>query len=107
VSASPPANGIATVHYHFRDSVPHTCPQIAVIGTIYEGFAVLTPERAETLRGGLAWAPADAPDVPDDLRQFAPANAAWQQSADLDRAAGAKIWFDAASRTAFFSYLTT
>jgi hypothetical protein len=107
-SASPGAgpDGVAAVHYHFRDSVPHTCPQIATLGTVYEGFAQLTPERAEALRG-LRWTPADAPDVPNDLQQFAPANAAWQRSADLDKAAGAKIWYDQASRTAFFSLYAT
>jgi hypothetical protein len=102
-SAGAAASGIATVHYHFRDSAPHTCPQIAAIGTIYEGFAELTPERAEALRTGLQWTSADAPEVPKDLQRFAPAGAAWQASADLDKATGAKIWFDAASRTAFFS----
>lgn len=107
-SASPSAGpgGVAAVHYHFRDSVPHTCPQIATLGTVYEGFAQFTPERAEALRG-LQWAPADAPAVPDDLKQFAPANAAWQRSADLDRATGAKVWYDQPSRTAFFSYYVT
>ncbi|GIJ53815.1 hypothetical protein Vau01_013310 [Virgisporangium aurantiacum] len=107
-SASPSAgpSGVVAVHYHFRDSVPHTCPQIATLGTVYEGFAQLTPERAEALRG-LRWTPADAPDVPDDLQQFAPANAAWQRSADLDTATGAKVWYDQASRTAFFSYYAT
>lgn len=105
-SASAGPSGVAAVHYHFRDSAPHTCPQVATIGTVYEGFAQLTPERAEALRAGLQWTPADAPDVPGDLTQFAPAGAAWQRSADLDKAAGARIWFDPASRTAFFSLRT-
>lgn len=104
-SAGAAPSGIAAVHYHFRDSAPHTCPQIAAIGTVYEGFAQLTPERAEALRG-LTWTSVGAPEVTADLQQFAPANAAWQQSADLDKATGAKIWFDAASRTAFFSLRT-
>jgi hypothetical protein len=104
-SASAVPSGIAAVHYHFRDSVPHTCPQIAAIGTVYEGFAQLTPERAEALKK-LRWEPADAPDVPNDLQQFVPANAAWQRNFDLDRATAAKVWYDQASRTAFFSYRT-
>lgn len=106
-AASPSAapSGIATVHYHFRDSAPHTCPEIAVIGTVHEGFAQLTPERAEALRG-LQWTPAGAPAVPDDLQQFAPANAAWQQSADLDKATRATILYDPASRTVYFSIRT-
>lgn len=104
-SASGGPSGIAAVHYQFSDSAPHTCPQIASIGTLYQGFAQLTPERAAVL-GTLPFTAGDAPDVPSDLSQFAPANAAWQRNADLDKATGAKIWYDKASRTVYFRYLT-
>jgi hypothetical protein len=108
-SASPSASavsGIITAHYQFRDARRHTCPEISTVLTIYDGLAELTPARAEALKTEYRFTPAEAPSVPDDLQRFAPANAAWQRSDGLDKAATAKVWFDAASRTAFFTYLT-
>jgi len=108
-SPSPSASavsGITTAHYQFRDARRHTCPEISTVLTIYEGLAELTPARADALTAEYRFTPAEAPSVPDDLQRFAPANAAWQRSDGLDKAANAKVWFDAGSRTAFFTYLT-
>jgi hypothetical protein len=105
-SASQVPSGIVTVHYQFRDARKHTCPEISPVLTIYDGFAELTPARADALKTEYQFGPGDAPSVPNDLQKFAPANAAWQRSDALDKAANGKVWFDAASRTAFFTYLT-
>jgi hypothetical protein len=105
-SAGSPGNGIVSVHYRWRESRPHTCPDIGgPIGTYYEGFAVLTPVQARALRASHAWEAAAAPDVPAELAQFAPANAAWQRTADLYRGSRSAIWLDQNSDTAYFSYL--
>jgi hypothetical protein len=105
-SAGAPADGIASVHYRWRESRPHTCPNVAgPIGTYYEGFAVLTPAQARALRTSYKWEPGAAPDVPAELAQYAPPGAAWQRTADLYRGSRSAIWLDQNSQTAYFSYL--
>lgn len=105
-SAGAAGTGIVSVHYRWRESRPHTCPDIGgPIGTYYEGFAVLTRAQAGALRASHTWEAATAPDVPAELAQFAPANAAWQRTADLYRGSRSAIWLDQNSDTAYFSYL--
>jgi len=105
-SAGVPATGIVSVHYRWRESRPHTCPDIGgPIGTYYEGFAVLTTSQAGALRAAHTWEAATAPDVPAELAQFAPPNAAWQRTADLYRGSRSGIWLDRNSDTAYFNYL--
>lgn len=99
-------SGITTAHYQFRDARKHTCPEISPVLTIYEGLAQLDPARADALKAEYTFTSGEAPTVPADLQQFVPANANWQRSDDLDKLSGAKIWYDAASRTAFFNRLT-
>lgn len=103
---SAPANGIVGVHYRWRESRPHTCPDIGgPIATYYEGFAVLTPAQAAALRASHTWEAGAAPEVPVELAQYAPANAAWQRTADLYRGSRSTIWLDRNSDTAYFSFL--
>jgi hypothetical protein len=104
--ASASADGIASVHYRWRESRPRTCPDIGgPIGTYYEGFAVLAPAQARALRASYAWEPGAAPDVPAELAQYAPPGAAWQRTADLYRGSRSAIWLDQNSDTAYFSFL--
>jgi len=104
--ASAPADGIVTVHYRWRESRPHTCPDIGgPIGTYYEGFAVLAPAQAAALRAAHNWEAGAAPDVPAELAQYAPPGAAWQRTADLYRGSRSAIWLDQNSDTAYFSFL--
>jgi hypothetical protein len=101
-----PALGqVTAAHYRFRDARPRVCPEVGPMTTYYEGFATLAPDRAAALRTGYRWTPARAPDVPDELEEHAPVDAAWQRSAQLDTESRAEIWFDHGSGTVYFSYL--
>jgi hypothetical protein len=100
------ADGIVSTHYRWRESRPRTCPDLGgPIGTYYEGFATLTPAQATALRTSYPWEPGAAPDVPAELAQYAPANAAWQRTADLYRGSRSAIWLDQNSDTVYFSFL--
>jgi hypothetical protein len=102
-----PALGAFTeVHWQERELVPRTCPDIGPMDYLMSGFIVLAPETAAGYNTRYTWSPATPEEVPEDLRQFAPANPRWTASAPFDSEHGGHFWFDAASGTLFFTHTT-
>jgi hypothetical protein len=88
---------IQQVHWQEREARARSCPEIGPMDYIMDGFAVLTAERAQALPATTAAAP---PDVPDDLRPFAPADPDWRT---VD---GTDLLLDRASATVYFTHIT-
>jgi hypothetical protein len=94
-----------SAHWRWREVRPRTCPEIAPMDVIFEGFAVLPPDRLAALQAGYPWEPTAAPEVPAELAAHAPAAPAWRRSAAFNSAAQTLLWLDPASRTAYFTHL--
>jgi hypothetical protein len=95
-------------HWQFREARPRTCPEFGPMDYVYSGFVTLAPATLEAYRRDHKWAAADAPDVPPDLREYAPGAPNWQRSTTFDQAvAGAAPVFrlDAASGTLYFNMI--
>jgi hypothetical protein len=95
----------SSVRWRWREARPRTCPDLGPMRYVYEGFAVLAPERLTALRTGYSWSPAMAPDVPAVLAPLGPTAPAWRRSAALDAAARGSLWLDEPSRTVYFTYV--
>jgi hypothetical protein len=108
IHAALPALGEVTApHWRWREARPHTCPELGPMDLYYEGFAVLAPDRVAALRAEHEWAPAAAPEVPEELVPFGPRDPApaWQRSASFDALTRASVWLDPGTGTVYFSYL--
>ena len=106
----PKLGPLTAVHWQEREARPRTCPEIGPMDYILTGFAVLAPETATDYRQRYTWTAATPPDVPADLRAFAPASPQWTFSDDFDRdIAGVTpmFHFDRASGTLYFTRTTT
>ena len=88
---------IQQVHWQEHEARARSCPEIGPMDYIMDGFAVLTAERAEALPATTA---AAAPEVPDDLRPFAPADPHWLK---VD---GTTLLLDRASATVYFTRIS-
>ncbi|MET7421397.1 hypothetical protein [Dactylosporangium sp. NPDC005555] len=88
---------IQQVHWQEHEARARSCPEIGPMDYTMDGFAVLTPERAGALPATVA---AAAPEVPDDLRPFAPAAPSWL------RVDGTDLLLDKASATVYFTRTT-
>ncbi|MEV4139745.1 hypothetical protein AB0J72_47235 [Dactylosporangium sp. NPDC049742] len=89
---------IQQVHWQEHEARARSCPEIGPMDYTMDGFAVLTAERAQALPATTA---AEAPAVPEDLRPFAPAGAAWL------RVDGTDLLLDRASSTVYFTRTTS
>ncbi len=89
---------IQQVHWQEHEARARSCPEIGPMDYVMQGFAVLTAERAQALPATTA---AAAPDVPEDLRPFAPADPAWLK---VD---GTDLLLDRASATVYFTRTST
>ena len=91
---------LEAVHWQEREAYPRRCPERVAgpMDYIMEGFIVLAPARAAHLRGADTWTRAAAPEVPVDLRPFAPASPQWTAATSYP-----EFKFDQASRTVFFT----
>jgi hypothetical protein len=95
----PQLKPIRSVHWQEHEARPRSCPEIGPMDYVMNGFAVITEARAAELAAAApATAPSalPAPDVPVDLRPFAPAAASWQ-------AIGAGLLLERASATVYFT----
>jgi hypothetical protein len=102
----PKLGEVASAHWQAREARPRTCPEFGPMDYVYSGFVELVPATLAAYRRAHTWTSADAPDVPEDLRKFAPAAPSWQHSATFDQAiAGAAPVFrlDSASGTLYFN----
>ena len=89
---------IEQVHWQEHEARARSCPEIGPMDYVMDGFAVITAERAGALP---ATAAAQPPDVPEDLRPFAPADPDWL------RVDGTDLLLDKASATVYFTRTTT
>ena len=106
----PKLGSVTAVHWQEREARPRTCPEIGPMDYILSGFAVLAPETATEYRQRYTWTAATAPEVPADLRTFAPTSPQWTSSADFDRdiSGGQPVFrFDHDSGTLYFTRGTT
>jgi hypothetical protein len=88
----PTLQPIQSVHWQEHEARARSCPEIGPMDYEMNGFAVLTAERAAAAPDGPA---AADPDVPVDLRPFAPPAPHWITVGDgllLDRAS-ATVYF--------------
>jgi hypothetical protein len=100
------AADIASTHWQARDARPHPCPEIGPMDQIYSGFVTLIPETAQRYRAEYTWVPGEPPDVPEDLRAYAPADPHWRRSAEFDRDVAGTVptfLFDEATGTLWFT----
>jgi hypothetical protein len=93
----PQLNPIQSVHWQEHEARARSCPEIGPMDYEMNGFAVLTPDRAAAAPDGTA---APAPDVPADLRPFAPPAPHW-----LD--VGDGLLLDRASATVYFTRISS
>ncbi|WP_432984946.1 hypothetical protein [Dactylosporangium sp. CA-233914] len=88
----PQLQPIQSVHWQEHEARARSCPQIGPMDYEMNGFAAITPDRAAAAPEGSA---APTPDVPADLRPFAPPSPHWEDVGDgllLDRAS-ATVYF--------------
>lgn len=91
---------VTGAHWQDRELRVRLCPDVGPMTHETSGFAVL----AVGDRAGYSWASASPPDVPEDLRRFAPAAPEWTDSPAFDTAMGSGTFrFDRASGTLFFT----
>jgi hypothetical protein len=105
----PKLEGVTAAHWQVREAVPRTCPDIGPMDYRTNGFVVLSADRVASYRAAFTWSPADAPDVPADLRPFAPASPRWEASDAFDREiAGDNSTFvlDPSTGTLYFTHQT-
>ncbi|GAA3249304.1 hypothetical protein ACFO1B_47050 [Dactylosporangium siamense] len=88
---------IQQVHWQEHEARARSCPEIGPMDYVMDGFAVITAERAGALPATTAATP---PEVPDDLRPFAPADPHWLK---VD---GTTLLLDKASSTVYFTHTT-
>jgi len=93
----PQLRPIRTVHWQEHEARARSCPEIGPMDYEMNGFAVLTPDVAASFTATTA---AATPDVPEDLRPFAPTNPSW---VDL----GGGLLLDHASATVYFIHRTS
>jgi len=89
---------IQQVHWQEHEARARSCPEIGPMDYTMDGFAVLTAEQAEALP---ATGAAAAPQVPEDLRPFAPAAPSWL------RVDGTDLLLDRATATVYFTRTTS
>jgi hypothetical protein len=96
-----PALGpISDAHWQDRELRVRLCPDVGPMTHETSGFVVL----AAADRTRYVWQPATAPDVPEDLRRFAPIDPQWTDAAAFDAEMGPGTFrFDRASGTLFFA----
>jgi len=96
-----PALGtVSGAHWQDRELRVRLCPDAGPMTHETTGFAVL----AAADRTRYTWQPATAPDVPEDLRRFAPTAPQWTDAAGFDAAMGPGTFrYDRASGTLFFA----
>jgi hypothetical protein len=87
---------IQQVHWQEHEARARSCPEIGPMDYVMDGFAVITAERARALPATTA---AAAPEVPEDLRPFAPAAPAWRKVDGTD-----ELLLDLASATVYFTH---
>jgi hypothetical protein len=90
---------IQQVHWQEHEARARSCPEIGPMDYVMDGFAVITAERAAALPATTA---AQPPQVPEDLRPFAPADPQWLR---VDGTTG--LLLDKASATVYFTRTTT
>ncbi|WP_433082854.1 hypothetical protein ACQP1P_02965 [Dactylosporangium sp. CA-052675] len=93
----PQLRPIRSVHWQEHEARARSCPEIGPMDYELNGLAVLTPERAAAAPEG---PPAAAPDIPADLRPFAPPAPHW-----LD--VGGGLLLDRASATVYFTRISS
>ncbi|MFI5906311.1 hypothetical protein [Dactylosporangium sp. NPDC051541] len=97
----PQLRPIQSVHWQEHDARARSCPEIGPMDYEMNGFAVITASIATGLAAGnTSPAPAPAPDIPADLRPFAPPSPHWQPI-------GAGLLLDAPSATVYFTHLSS
>ncbi|WP_432834476.1 hypothetical protein [Dactylosporangium sp. CA-092794] len=84
---------IRTVHWQEREARARSCPEIGPMDYVMSGFAVIDSSRAAELPTTGA---STSPDVPEDLRPFAPAEPHWQSIGD-------GLLLDPGSATVYFT----
>ncbi|GAA3448623.1 hypothetical protein [Dactylosporangium matsuzakiense] len=93
----PQLRPILSVHWQEHEARARSCPQIGAMDYEMNGFALITAERAAAAPEGHA---APAPDVPADLRQFAPPAPQWVD-------VGGGLLLDRASATVYFTRISS
>ncbi|GAA0709876.1 hypothetical protein Drose_02835 [Dactylosporangium roseum] len=97
----PALKPIVSVHWQEREARARSCPEIGPMDYVMTGLAVVTPERAAALASAPAGqSAAPVPDVPDDLRPYAPPAPNWI-------AIDGGLLLDQASATVYFTHTTT
>ena len=100
----PQLRPIQSVHWQEHEARARSCPEIGPMDYELDGFAVLTSGvaagLATTTGGTPSPSPVAAPDVPEDLRPFAPPAPAWQR---VDPG----LLLDRASATVYFTHVTS
>ncbi|MEU7871151.1 hypothetical protein [Dactylosporangium sp. NPDC049140] len=93
----PELRPIRSVHWQEREARARSCPEIGPMDYVMNGFVLITPERAAAAPDGPA---AADPEVPADLRPFAPPAPHW-----LD--VGGGLLLDRASATVYFTRISS
>ncbi|GAA4246919.1 hypothetical protein [Dactylosporangium darangshiense] len=94
----PELEPIQSVHWQEHEARPRACPEIGPMDYEMNGLVVVTDAKAAEL--STTASPAPSPDIPEDLRPFAPPSPQWQQI-------GPGLLLDRASRTVYFTHATS
>ncbi|MFG2037693.1 hypothetical protein [Dactylosporangium sp. NPDC048998] len=95
----PQLKPIRSVHWQEHEARARSCPEIGPMDYEMNGLAVITPDRAAELSTTAASA-APPPDIPADLRPFAPADPHWQPI-------GQGLLLDRESATVYFTRISS
>ncbi|GAA2377762.1 hypothetical protein [Dactylosporangium salmoneum] len=74
----PELKPVRAVHWQEHEAVARSCPQVGTMRYEMDGLVQITPERAADLAAQAPSAPPQSPEIPGDLRPFAPQDPHWQ-----------------------------
>jgi hypothetical protein len=94
----PQLGPLRSVHWQEREARPRMCPEIRPMDYEMDGLAVIADSRAAELAA--SGSPAAVPEIPADLRPFAPPSPHWL-------AIGPDLVLDQGSATVYFTHFSS